>query len=141
MQYTQLLNCFQNHFNSSRLNDSTRWVPTMDLITILVTLKRSYNCVIEQFITHNSIHTISQYTCISQFITYSHFQSQFHDPNIIIYHANPVKSCPKYKQIIQKILLTTGGVKPLKQFHINISKSKKELQYNKHPKMSSNLIL
>ena len=44
-----------------------------------------------------------------QFITYTQFQSQFHDPNIIIYHANPVKSCPKYKQIIQKCFSQHGG--------------------------------
>jgi len=57
-------------------SDSTRRVPTVDPIAILVAqklvaLKGSYNCVIAQFITHNSIHTTSQYTCISPFITCS----------------------------------------------------------------------
>ena len=58
----------------------------MDPITILVAqklvaLKGSYNCVISQFIAHNSIHT-SQYTCISTFITYSQFESPFHNNNL-----------------------------------------------------------
>jgi len=49
---------------------------TMDPITILVAekliaLKGSYNCVIAQVMAHNSIHAISQYTCISQFNTHS----------------------------------------------------------------------
>ena len=49
-------------------------VYTIDPITILVTqklvaLKRYYNCLIAQFVAHNSIYTTSQYTCISSFIT------------------------------------------------------------------------
>ena len=42
---------------------------TILVVQKLVTLKWSYNCVITQFITHNLIHTTSQYTCISPFIT------------------------------------------------------------------------
>jgi len=60
MQYTQLLIIFKIIL--------TRWVPTVDPITILVAFKGSYNCVIAQFIAHRSIHT-SQYTSISLLIT------------------------------------------------------------------------
>jgi len=64
-------------------------VPTVDPITILVALKRSYNCVIAQFIVHNSI-DISQYTSISPLITGPNyhilkFESPFHNLNITIY--------------------------------------------------------
>ena len=63
----------------------------MDLITILVTLKRSYNCVIALFIIHNSIHTshlnthVFHYPSHVQFITYAQFESSFHNLNITIY--------------------------------------------------------
>ena len=53
-----------------------------------------------------------------QFITYS----QFHDPNIKIYHANSV-NLVQIQTNYTKMFLTTWGVKPLKQFHIIISKS------------------
>ena len=67
----------------------TRRVPTVDLIIIFVILKGSYNCVIAQFIAHNSIHR-SQYACISsssqvQFVTYSQFKSQFYKLNVTVY--------------------------------------------------------
>jgi len=84
MQYTQLLNCFQNHFNSSRLKVIQRRVPTVDPIIIPVALKWSYNCVIVQFITHNSIHTISQYTSISQFMTFNWSLTHIFNHNFMI---------------------------------------------------------
>ena len=83
----------------------TRRVPTVDPITILVTLKRSYNCVIALFIIHNSIHTshlnthVFHYPSHVQFITYAQFESSFHNLNITIY---------------TKDFITTWGVKPLK---------------------------
>jgi len=63
----------------------TRRVPTVDLITILVALKGSYNCVIAQFIAHNSIHT-SQYTCISPLITGSNYHNMGSKTPQIISH-------------------------------------------------------
>jgi len=38
-------------------------------------------------LSHNSSHI--------QFITYTQFQSQFHDPNIITYHANLIQNTNK----------------------------------------------
>ena len=38
-------------------------------------------------LSHNSSHI--------QFITYTKFQSQFHDPNITIYHANLIQNTNK----------------------------------------------
>ena len=96
----------------------TRRVPT-----ILVALKGSYNCVIAQFIVHNSIHTSHLNTHVFhhpshvQFITYSQFESSFHNLNITIY---------------TKIFLTTQGVKPLKQFHTIILKSMNQNHRSKH---------
>ena len=92
----------------------TRRVPTMDPITILVALKGCYNCVIAQFIVHNSIHTshlnihVFHHLSHVQFITYSQFESSFHNINITIY---------------TKYFITTWGVKSLKQFLTIISKS------------------
>ena len=97
----------------------TRRVLTVDPIIILVTqklvaLKGSYNCVIAQFIVHNSIHTSHLNTHVFhhpshvQFITYSQFESSFHNLNITIY---------------TKDFITTWGVKSLKQFLTIISKS------------------
>jgi len=69
----------------------TRRVPTVNLITILVALKGSYNCVIAQFIAYNSIHTshlnthVFHHSSHVQFITYSQFESSFHNLNIAIY--------------------------------------------------------
>ena len=92
----------------------TRRVPTVDPITILVALKGSYNCVIAQFIVHNSIHTSHLNTHVFhhpshvQFITYSQFESSFHNLNITIY---------------TKDFITTWDVKSLIQFLTIISKS------------------
>ena len=92
----------------------TRRVSTVDLITILVALKGSYNCMIVQFIVHNLIHTshlnthVFQHPSHVQFITYSQFKSSFHNLNITI---------------STKDFITTWGVKPLKQFLTIISKS------------------
>ena len=59
----------------------------MDPITIHVALKWSYNCVIAQFIAHNSIHT-SQYTCIYIYI----YCEVFGYLNIYIFFCDP-NSC------------------------------------------------
>jgi len=86
----------------------THWVLTVDPITILIALKGSYNCVIAQFIAHNLIHTSHPNTHVfhhthnlshTQVITYSQFESSFHNLNISIY---------------TKDIITTWGLKPLK---------------------------
>ena len=58
-----------------------------------------------------------------QFITYTQFQSQFHNLNIIIYHANLVNLVQNTNKLY-KNASHNKGVKLLKQFHIIISKSK-----------------
>ena len=115
-------------------SDSTRRVPTVDPITILVTqklvaLEGSYNCVIVQFIVYNLIHITSQYTYHSsqvQFVTYSQFESPFHNLNITIY---------------RKMLPTTWGVKPLKQFSTIIFKSTNQNHRSKTWKHEEHSIL
>ena len=76
-------------------------------------------------LSHNSSHI--------QFITYTKFQSQFHDPSVTIYHANLIQNTNKsYKNVSHN----TGSKIP-QIVHIIMQK---ELQYNKHIKINPNLI-
>ena len=76
-------------------------------------LKGSYNCLIAQFITHNSIHTISPYTCISPFITgsISHLLTIWITISWSQYNNLSCQSsisCPKYKKFKQKCFSQHG---------------------------------
>ena len=47
---------------------------------------------------------LSQNSSHIQFITYTQFQSQFHDPNITIYQANLIQNTNKlYKNVNQSL--------------------------------------
>jgi len=57
----------------------TRRVPTVDLIIIFVILKGSYNCVIAQFIAHNTIHiSIYMYSVIHHMFNSPHTHNLNH---------------------------------------------------------------
>jgi len=71
-----------------------------------------------------------------QFITYTQFQSQFHDSNVTIYHVNLVNLIQNTNKLYKNIFHNIGSKTP-QQFHIIIQK---ELQYNKHHKINLKLI-
>ena len=92
--------------------------------------------MIVRFITHNSIHTISQYTCISQFITYIQSQSQFHDSNIIIYHTNIVNLVQNKNELYKNVSRNIGIKTPQTISHNHIKIKKIKIIGQKHQKRS-----
>ena len=82
-QYAQLLNYFQNHFNSSQLwlnSSGSHNGPHHNTHRAkLVAFKGSYSCVITQFIAHNTIHiSIYMYSIIHHMFNSPHTQNLNH---------------------------------------------------------------
>jgi len=79
-----------------------------------------------------------------QFITYSQIQSQFHDPNIKIYHANLVNFIQNINKLYKNVSPNMGNKTPqiISHNHIKIKETKKHKsktrKHQEHSILSTN---